>query len=768
MFSKKQVYLAGAAACAWAALAAGEAVAQATADTSVLGEIVVTARKREESLQDVPVSISALTGEALKDDKIVNQFDLSMRVPSFKQTAGGVNSYTYIRGVGSGGNPSFEQAVATFVDGVYAGRGQQSRFPYYDQERVELLRGPQVALYGNSAIAGAISVISRKPGMNFEGDLTASYEFNHQETVVQGGVSIPVSDRVRLRLAGYTADLDEGWLKTFRPGGVITYDPRRRDRAGRIIADVDLAEDLDLELKYESYSLLTLGGSHQATGNAVGNPVVTEFRFDKVRSLGNGAPLNGKLADTARMNNQVVQATLNYDMAWGALTSVTAYAWYGFSQDTEGDMSPLPIFDYDHHEHYNQFSQEIRLTSPSGERLDYIVGLYFQEDDLIASARSDLNLAAQPAPFGAPLPPFGRYNYIDQTTKNFGAFFDANFKLTDQLKLNLAARYMHVKKDAVQSARASILNTNALNTAAEAPALPDGRSFYNLVFGAPHTFPDLELSESHFMPQVGLQYEFANGGMAYAKFVKGAKAGGFDWIYAGATPSGAKFLPEKATSYEIGYRGDAFDRRLMFGVTLYRTEVRDLQVSVFDGATSYVVGNAAEQRSDGVESDFVWRPFTPLTVSGSLGYSDAKYVSYPNSACYIEQRLATPAGTVCRQDLSGTRAPLNSKWTYNIGFTHAAELGSFVLTTRANYSYRTNYNLGLSNDPQQVQEGHGLLDGRIALAPTSERWQVAVFGKNLTNERYSDYGTDAPSVAGVRFRDLARPRQIGVELGVRF
>lgn len=748
----------------------GQAAAQAPqpAETSATAveEIIVTARKREESVRDVPVSVAAVSGDTLRAEKIVNQVDLALRVPSFKQTTGGVNSYTFVRGVGSGGNPSFEQAVATFVDGVYAGRGQQSRFPYYDLERVEVLRGPQVALYGNSAIAGAISVISRKPGMELSGDLSGSYEFQHQETVVQGGVTIPVSDTLRLRIAGYVGEMDKGWLRTIRPTST-SLDPNRSDRAGRIIAVFEPTPDLDMEFKYESYSLLTIGNTNQATGN-IGNPSVAEFAFDDIRYMGNGAPLNGKTTDTARMKNQTVQATVNYEVPLGTLTSVTAYNWYGFSQDTEGDMSPLPIFDYAHHEHYNQFSQEIRLTSPAGGRLDYIVGAYFQQDDLIASARSDLNLAAQPAPFGAPLPPFARFNYIDQTTNNYSVFFDVNYRLFDNLKLNVAARYMNVTKDATQSARGTYITTRTPYPGIEAPTGPGGRSIYQIVFGAPHTFTDLSLSEWHLMPQVGLQYDFANGGMAYAKVVKGAKAGGFDWIYAGANPAGAMFLPEKAISYEMGYRGDAFDRRLLFGVTAYRMEVEDLQVSVFDGATTYVVGNAAEQRSQGIEADFSLRPISPLTINGTVAYSDAVYESYPDSACYVEQRLATPAGTVCRQDLSGAPAPLNSKWTYVIGATHKAEVGGFVLTSQASYSYRSKFNLGLSNDPHQVQEGFGLLDARVALSPVDERWQVALFGRNLTDELYSDYGTDAPSVTGVRFRNTQRPLQIGLEVSARF
>jgi outer membrane receptor protein involved in Fe transport len=430
-------------------------------------------------------------------------------------------------------------------------------------------------------------------------------------------------------------------------------------------------------------------------------------------------------------------------------------------------MSPLPIFDYDHHEHYNQFSQEVRLTSSGDERFNYIVGAYFQSDDLNPMALNKLNLAAQPAPFGSPLPPISRLSFLDQQTKNYSLFFDANYQLTDALKVNAAARYMRIEKSATQGSYSVFINTTTPNPAIEQAPAPGLPSIYARVYGTPHIFRGLELSEEHFMPEVGLQYDIGEG-MIYGKVVRGAKAGGFDWVYAGADRNALKFLPEKATSYELGYRGTLLDGSLFFGFTLYRMDIEDLQVSVFDGRTSYVVGNAAEQRAQGFETDFTWRPTRALRINGALAYSDAYWVSYPNSACYLEQRLATPAGQVCRQDLTGKPAPVNSKWTWAIGFTHKADVGQFLLTTQANYSYRTESNLGLSGDPMQIQKPFGLLDARVALSTADERWTFAVFGKNLTDELYSDYGTDAPSTTGVRFRDTQRTRQVGVEISTKF
>lgn len=730
------------------------------------GDIVVTARKREENLREVPISITALGGDTIREKLIVNQAELSFRVPNFQQT-NGVNVASFMRGIGSGSNPSFEQAVGTFVDGIYAGRGAQQTYPYFDLERAEVLRGPQVTLYGNSAIAGAVNAISRKPGKELSADLKGSYEFNNRQVRLDGGVTLPVSEDFAIRVAGFFDKLDKGWLTTFRPTqfpGFMRYDPQWRNWGGRVSARYHVLPDLTVDLKYEIFRLKQNGNTLQAVSNA-GTPTVTEFTFNRQRTFGNGPPLPNYEYDALRMRSQTVQGTVALDTSLGTLSATSAYVWYKWLLNTEADQSPVPLLNFVHHEDFNNFSQELRLTSDGVGRFDYVAGLFFQKEHLFLEGEFESNFAA----IGQPVPPFARIIRLDQKTESFASFFDGNYKLTDRLILNLGARYLYSKKTASQYSRAHNIIDNAPRPDLEVPLPALGnRSYFSLFFGQPHQFDGLSLAENHFMPLAGLKYQFTDDHMLYGKVVKGAKAGGFDWAVNNLNRDSVPFKPEKATSYELGVKGTFRDVGLSYGLTAYRMEVKDLQVSAFDGNLGYIVGNAAEARSKGIEADFNWNIAGGFRLNGTLGYTDAKYISFPGAACYVELRLATPAGTVCRRDLSGGRLPFTAKWTWSLGGQYTLDLSDFNIRTNVDYSHRGRTNIAAITDPGQYERPVGLLDARITLSPARGGWQVAVIGKNLTNELYSTYGTEAPSNPLVRLRNTERPRQIAVELGWNF
>jgi len=755
--------------CSWSAIAHAQVTEQGPAQVEDAapsnGEIIVTARKREENLRDVPISITAVGGEAIAERQIVNQAELSFSVASYQQT-NGVNVASFMRGIGSGSNPSFEQAVGTFVDGIYAGRGAQQTYPYFDLERAEVLRGPQVTLYGNSAIAGAVNAISRKPGDELTGDFKASYEFNNRQVKLEGGITVPVTDKLSVRAAGFVDILDEGWLTTYRPlqfPGWSRNDPTWRNWGGRLSARYEFSPDVDLALKYEITDLKRDGNTLQPVANA-GTPSVTEFVFDRERTFGNGPPLPDYEFDAMLMKSQTVQGTLSVETGLGTVSATSAYVWYDWFLNTEADMTPTPQFNFSHTENFNLFSQELRLTSDGEGSFDYIAGVFFQRDNLFLEGDFEGNLAEA----GAPLPPFARIIRLDQRTDSYSGFFDGTYKITDRLTLNLGARYLHTKKTASQYSHAHDIVGNAPRPDLEVPLFPNGPSLFSIVFGQPHIFNDLELTENHFMPLAGLKYQIADDHMAYVKVTKGAKAGGFDWAVNHLNPDDVDFKPEKATSYEIGIRGNFRDLGVTYGLTVYQMDVDDLQVSAFDGNLGYIVGNAAAARSKGVEAELSWSPTSNLRLNGSMGYTDAKYVTFPGAACYVELRAATPAGTTCVRDMSGERLPFTSKWSYSLSAQHTLELGGFDIKSNVDYNYRSSTNVAAITDPGQWERPVGLLNARIAISPEVGGWQIALFGKNLTDELFSTYGTEAPSNNLVRLRDTERPRQYGVELGWSF
>jgi len=730
------------------------ATAAADASGSQLDEVVVTARKRSEALLDVPVAVSVVSGKALEAQGVQNLQQLSLNTPSFRQSSGSVNPYIYIRGVGTGSNASFEQAVGTFIDELYTGRGRQGLLPFFDMDRVEVLRGPQVLFFGNSTIGGAVAFTTRKPTQDLSADLLVSREFENQETIARGAVSIPLGDKAAVRIAGHYQDLDKGWLRSTALGQPVD-EPTIESKGLRLTFTADPTENLAVTLKAETLKNRTEGNTLQAVNNVARSPAITEAVFDRHRVVGNGAPFVGA-PEFYDISQDTFQARAALTTGYGVFTAITGYVTYDYGTHIDADMGPLAYVDYRQDEDYSQFSQEFRFNSDTGKRFDYTLGAYFQRDHLDTVIVQDLN----PAALGAPLAPFGRRAGIDQTSKIYSVYLDTTWRITEALELEAGARYSRVKKSADQFARASNINTGIVNPALETAT-------WIGTFGTPHELNGLTLSETEFMPQVGLRYR-AGGLMYFAHVTKGEKAGGFDALYGSAVAAGARFRPEKATSYEGGVKGSLFERRLDAALTLYRTDIDDLQVSVFNGSTNFVVGNAAKARTQGGELELTARPVDGLRLTGNAGYVDFVYKDYRGAGCTYEQTIATPPGTVCRQDLTGKRAPFASKWTFNLGASYAQKLEDFTIDWQANWTYRTAYNPSPALDPTLDRSGFGLLDARVQIAPADGRWSVAVFGRNLTDKLYTESGSDIPGVRGARFLDTARGRQLGVELAAHF
>lgn len=742
-------------------------VVEANSEARTLDAVVVTARKKEELEKDVPISMTAVSATDIEDKNLVQLEDFVLYVPNFRQSNGSIGPFRYVRGAGSGSNTSFEQAVGTFVDNVYVGRGQQSRLPFFDMERVEFLRGPQVLLYGNSTIAGAISATTKRPGKEFEADINASYEFEHQETILRGGVTIPISDRFRVRVAAFSQDLENGWLTSVNDGR-RQQDPRFDNFAYRITAVADFTDNLTGTFKYEDADLGVRGNTLQSIGNLLNNPAITESNFDLIREVGQPAPL-GIPEDRVDMDPKTLQGELVFSNDSITLTSLTAYTEYDLYQVTEGDLSPIPIFGFASDESYQQFSQEIRADGDFSDRFGYSIGAYYQKDDLKAVGYTDTNLAG----LGTPVPPFARRNYLDQETESWSLFGELSFDITPQLTISAGARYMDIDKTIDQGARSADVGTGALNPLAEmiilpSPPFPPNTALYELAFGSAHDFTGITRSEDHFMPQLMVQYDFNPNVMGYFKYVEGAKAGGVDWLYGGNDPDEAQFLPEEANSFEIGVKSRLLSNTLQLDVTAFQTEFENLQVSIFNGSTNFVVGNAAEAESKGFEIESAWAATDILTLNASIGYLDAKYTSFPGAGCYYEQRASAPAGAPCTQDLTGQETPYSSKWSGTVGAQVVQPVGDYLVTARVDSSFRSKYNPSTNNDPVVDQDGVAIWDARLQFEPQGGNWTVALFGKNITDELYTDQTSDTPLITGSRFATLNRTAQVGLQLGVKF
>ncbi len=733
-----------------------------------LPEVVVTARKRTENILTIPVADALVTGQQLVRENITTLPDLTYRVPNYRVTLATSSPFTFIRGFGSGSSLSFEQSVGKFVDNVSYGRDQDARIPIFDVERVEILKGPQVLVFGNSTTAGAISIVTKKPGKEYSGDASLSYEFNNQEYIAQGGVSIPLGERAALRVAGMSQELADGWIENPLAG---RSEPQVDNRAGRVTLSLEPVDGWDVNLKAELSRARTDGATLQPiTQTTIAAGAFSEINRDLSRSVNNNvAPFFQN--EFAEIRNQTYQADVTHDFGGVTATSTTAFRRmaYTSSLTNNGDK---PIFNAVIDQDYDQFSQELRLQGKVGQ-LDYVVGGYYERGDLESFTFLELNLGLLGLPPSRGGVPLGNLYLYDHVTKTRSTFADLTYHLTDTLRIGVGARYTDADKTALQTSdptnivpglgfdpdRSTIIA--AINPALTAAAIAGARS-------TPHRFDDLKLSESHLQPQVVVQYDFATGNMAYFKFVKGDKMGGFDANYSLAARQ-TPFLSEGAQAYELGAKGRLLDGRFEYSLAAFRQTFDDLQVSVFVSPNT-LVSNVGKARSQGVELDFAWAPVEGLKISGNGAYLDAKFLDFPGAACTVAQALATPSGTTCAQDRSGTPTQFSSKWTGGVTVDYKKPVlgGDYEVAGGVSLYLRSKYNASTTNDPLFVQDGYAQIDAHLDLEPSDGRWTVSVFGKNLGDKHYLEYGTTTSILSGGAAVALSRGRQVGLRVAGRF
>lgn len=743
--------------------------AEDTENATELSDIVVTARKKSETLRDVPASVAVLSGATLVEKNIARLTDIVTVAPTFTVSLAANQPLTYVRGFGSAGNPSFEQSVGKFADNVSFGRDFQARIPIYDLERTEVLKGPQVLLYGNSATAGAISLVTRKPGNELSGDLSASYEFENNETLIQGGITTPIEDGVSLRVAGFFQDLSRGWILNV---GNDRHEPTFRNWGLRGTLKLEPASELSVMLKAEVDRVRDRGSTSQPITQALA-PIrqMPDVTFDRRRNVNyNVAPFFTE--EYAALDTEIYQADLVYDFGGAKLSSTTAYSVNhqgSASSNGSNKTTVIPAFD----QRYRQFSQELRLSGSSGA-IEYLAGAYFQRDSYDIYSFQPINLAA----YNIPAPPFSRLSTASQTSSSYSLFGELTYRISPELSLSAGSRYSIVRKTTDQAANPTDFfggirfgtplsaGTSRLN-----PAL--NPVYSQTLGGIPHTFNDIKTREEHFQPQVILQYRPSSRTMAYLKFVKGNKAGGVDVFYHGSVARGAnvddaRFRPEEAISFEAGIKGKTADNRLEYGIGMFNTEFRNLQTGIFIG-TAIFTTNAGKSRTRGIEADFNWAATDEVRISGTASYQDAKYLDYPGAACTVS---ATVAGTCSAatggQDLGGHPTPFASKFLGSLAIEHRGSIGRVTTTAGISVVYRSRYNTSLNDDPLGDQNGYASLDAHFDLGLADGRFTASLFGRNLADTLYKEYGTATPLVPGSFLVFAGRGRQLGIRLAGNF
>ncbi|MBN9788738.1 TonB-dependent receptor [Pseudonocardia sp. TMWB2A] len=757
-----------------------EAVASVPEDD---GEILVTARRREESLQDVPVAITAYSGAALEKAGALDITAISDTTPNVTlEPSRGTNSTltAFIRGVGQQDPVAgFESGVGIYLDDVYLNRPQAAVLDIYDVERIEVLRGPQGTLYGRNTIGGAIKYVTKRlpadPQMKVRANLGT---YNQADLIVSA--STPLSDSVRIGLSG--ARLSRGGFgDNLNNNGLENYN--RDILATRGTIEFTGGDNVFIRISgdYTNDHSDPRNGHRLITSLLTKTPVLDDV-YDTQAGL-------TKPKQDIEAYGGAVHAEFKLG---GGLTLKNIFAYRKDRSYAPIDFDSLPAADVDVPAIYtnDQLSNELQLAYAS-DKLNGMVGFYYL--DANAQNTFDVVLGTTGAALG--LPGFAAHTYGDVNTKTWAVFGDFTYDFTEQLSLSVGGRYTVDKRDAV------VIRSNVLN--GPVPELGgNGVQLGALTsdFHGKKTFKE-------FTPRVSLAFKPTDDHMVYATWSKGFKGGGFDPrglstaapdLNGDGTRSAEEifdyflFEPEKVTSYELGYKADLFDRRLRFAIAGFYADYKDVQVPGSVGAVVNniptfvgVTTNAGKADFKGVETEFtanLARDFagdgSRINLSGTVGYLDAKYKEFVTNV--------PGRGPV---DVAEFRRIQNTpKWTTSATLDMTVPAGDGSLYAATTFSYRSKTYQFETPSPFLDQKGYGLWDASLVWSSDNDRWTVGLHGKNLANKHYKTSGYQFLSVdpvTGVPLRNAAgnvipslglegtvtafygNPRQVFLSLGLK-
>ena len=717
-----------------------------------LEEIVVTATKREQSTQDIPLSIETVTGERMEDMAITDFTELQSTVPNLNVGFGITSQSVIIRGLGSGAERTFEQSVGMFIDGMYMPRNRQYLSPFFDVERVEVAKGPQSVVHGLNSTAGAISVVTNKtrPGDAAFVDLMVDTEFEYggeSATIVAGG---SLGDQFGLRAAVKISDRDGYYENSFT--GKDEGDTE--DELYRITGVWAITDSAELTLKYESAERDIDGNQGEIFGFAGGTFAEPgDNKLDWTRSSNgcqadrSGFPVVTGLSDwnpddcpRILTELETIVATLDWEIGGHTLTAMYGHSEFEFDFTVDLDTTADAFVDASIDEDFEEDAFEIRLTSPKGNKVDYMVGAYFHEWE---------NSNDQPAQFGPGTlggllsagGPLGAdvgihtSSLFEQTSEVMSLFGQVTFNVSDTMSITAGVRYTDEDKDSEYALECDL---GFVATGVTVPqAIPGPLALCNsnpAVQGL-----KVDRSSDNVLPEIAFQWEVSDNAMVYGKWGKSAKSGGFTSSTRGDAATLATFTPadqeyddEKVTGIEVGLKSRWLDNRLELNPAIYNTEFDDLQVNTFTPVGTAIVQrvtNAATATSRGIEVDLRFAATEWMELGASWAFQEAEFDSFRNGTCSITSGLTSPC------DLSGEPLPLAPDWSGNV----YADL-SFPITDSINFA--ASLNIAMSDsyftdgtlEPAGEQDSWTKVDARIGIEAPDRRWSVAMVGRNLTEE----------------------------------
>lgn len=779
-------------------------------EASDAGDIVVTARRRDERLIDVPVAVSAITEEQIRQYDLTSVANIKILAPEISLDRGFTGSGTSItmRGVSSASlDGGVEQSVLLDFDGMAISRGRILNDALFDIEAVEVLKGPQALFFGKNSPGGVVSVRSIDPTSDFGGYVRGGFEFKNDATAVEAAVSGPITDQLSARVAvfasnskGYIRNQNNGvtdLLRSAATGSVfVPAAPRRLGAEEKLAGRVTLKYDSGdfsanfkmLVSRYEGQGLpsfsevMSCPASRVRPGTSTGlidptgdcklndrssqgwlSPNIIN-RWPEAKANGNGNPFS-------KVDTFMPTLTLNYSAGAINLTSVTGYYDYDYVSQGNADATSYSQFWSYSNEKNKSFYQEFRAVSDYDGLINFAAGGHYERNNrtlFVGSANGPV----------LPDATTGKYHTSDNEQHNkstaLSVFGQLVFKFNDSIELAGGGRYTWQQNELRSFNK--FVNSNVVGIL---PQTNGSCGIVGVICG--------KKSEDNFSPEATLTWKPATDVMIYGAYKTGYLAGSYSnpgALAATATKDTLNIGSETAKGFELGAKAQLLDKRLTTTLTGYSYKYKGLPLTSLlvlpSGTPVFVTQNAASTLTQGVEFEASFRPTASTTLRASASYNDANFESFPIAQCYTGQTAATgclpavpatPTTTAlpARQNLSGKEVYRAPDWVLTAGVVQEFDLSDgFHLTANADVRYTSEYHTVLSLNPLSLQKSFTVFNAGLKFGKDDGNWSLALIGRNLTNRRYGTLGVDKPGGAGEVFTVAGEPRAVLIQAETRF
>ncbi|MDA5195013.1 TonB-dependent receptor [Govanella unica] len=675
-------------------------------------EIMVTARKRVESLQDVPISVSTFSSAQLDRLSATSLKDVKNFVPGlYYSDRSALQTDITIRGVGGDSrNIGIESGTGLYVDGVYAGRTSAYNMDLADVAQIEILRGPQGTLFGKNTMGGVINIVTRKPTEVLSGNAEISYG-NYNAIRFKGSVSGPLTDKLLAKATVATWDRD-GYLHNLFDDSKLQSEKRRSGM-------------LQFQLKPSDALEINLSGDYTHDDqNAVLNQLGSAAAFGAGYYNPNRFEVNTNRRNSIERDMYGFALSANYTLGSGhTLTSISSFRHVDITVYSDIDQVPVDVFHSGPFtDNFKQYTQELRISSPGQQFIDYLVGLYYYKQD--ASASRNIYASGNPI--------FFTRGPLDTTS--FAGFANVTANFTPKLAVTAGVRATYEKKEGSyqQTSPTPAFNKN---------------------------FPDLRISSTEPSWTLSANYRWVEEVSTFLSVSRGFKSGGFN-VDPLATPApltnkDITFDSEFVTSYEAGLKSELLGGKLRLSASVFYSEYKDRQVPQFEtigGIPTVITRNAGASEVKGFEVEFTAVPNQWLLVFGGLGYLDGKYTEFAG---------ATTSG----QNFTGHITEKTPKWSANIGVDMRVPVGPGELSLSPQLAYVGKTYLQPDNLPFNIEHGYTLVNVRLGYEFQDGQYGIFAWGKNLTNATYKEFTRQFSGSDQVLFGE---PRTYGVQLNAKF